>query len=91
MVNSGKCWRFQSQCCAFAHVVLVYTKDTLASLGAIRRPLRLDRNEFALWLQAANAGLFLVYNEVDDDSIVGAMNKRREVAIKYSRILDVLQ
>ncbi|MED6342278.1 MAG: hypothetical protein VYC16_08110, partial [Pseudomonadota bacterium] len=43
------------------------------------------------WLQAANAGLFLVYNEVDDDSIVGAMNKRREVAIKYSRILDVLQ
>jgi len=43
------------------------------------------------WLQAANAGLFLVYNEVDDDSIVGAMNKRREVAIKYSRILDVLR
>lgn len=43
------------------------------------------------WLQAANAGLFLVYNEVDDDSIVGAMEKRREVAIKYSRILDVLR
>ena len=42
------------------------------------------------WLQAANAGLFLVYNEVDDDSIVGAMEKRREIAIKYSRILDVL-
>lgn len=43
------------------------------------------------WLQAANAGLFLVYNEVDDDSIIGAMEKRREIAIKYSRILDVLR
>ena len=43
------------------------------------------------WLQAANAGLFLVYNEVDDDSIVGPMEKRRELALKYSRILDVLR
>lgn len=43
------------------------------------------------WLQAANAGLFLVYNEVDDDSIVGGMEKRREIALKYSRIVDVLR
>ncbi len=43
------------------------------------------------WLQAANAGLFLVYNEVDDDSFVGRMEKRREFAIKYSRIFDVFQ
>jgi len=42
------------------------------------------------WLQAANAGLYLVYNEVDDDSIVGPMEKRREIAIKYSRIIDLL-
>ena len=34
-------------------------------------------------------GLFLVGNEVDDDSIVGPMEKL-EIAIKYSRILDVL-
>ena len=43
------------------------------------------------WLQAANSGLFLVYNEVDDDSFVGGMEKRREFAIKYSRIFDVFQ
>ena len=43
------------------------------------------------WLQAANAGLFLVYNEVDDDSFVGGMEKRREFAVKYSRIIDVFQ
>ena len=43
------------------------------------------------WLQAANAGLFLVYNEVDDDSFVGGIGKRREIAVKYSRIIDVFQ
>ena len=43
------------------------------------------------WLQAANAGLFLVYNEVDDDSLVGGIEKRRELALKYSRIIDVFQ
>jgi hypothetical protein len=42
------------------------------------------------WLQAANAGLYLVYNEVDDDTIIGPMEKRREFAIKYSRIIDLL-
>ncbi len=42
------------------------------------------------WLQAANAGRYLVYNEVDDDSIIGPMEKRREFAIKYSRIIDLL-
>lgn len=42
------------------------------------------------WLQSANAGLYLVYNEVDDDSIVGPMEKRREFALKYSRIIDLL-
>lgn len=42
------------------------------------------------WLQSANAGLYLVYNEVDDDSIVGPMEKRREFTLKYSRIIDLL-
>ncbi|MFU8815365.1 MAG: DUF5916 domain-containing protein [Pseudomonadales bacterium] len=42
------------------------------------------------WLQSANAGLYLVYNEVDDDSLRGAAEKRREIAIKFSRIFDVL-
>jgi len=43
------------------------------------------------WLQAANAGLFLVYNEVDDNSFVGGIEKRRELAVKYSRIIDVFR
>ena len=42
------------------------------------------------WLQSANAGLYLVYNEVDDDSVVGPMEKRREFTLKYSRIIDLL-
>jgi hypothetical protein len=42
------------------------------------------------WLQSANAGLFLVYNEVDDETIVGPMEKRREITLKWSRIFDLL-
>ncbi len=40
------------------------------------------------WLQSANAGLYLVYNEVDDESVVGPIEKRRGFIIKYSRIID---
>ena len=39
-------------------------------------------------LQRANAGLFIVYNEVDEN---GLMNPSREFVIKYSRILSVLR
>ena len=42
------------------------------------------------WLQSANAGLYLVYNEIDDENVVGPIEKRREFAIKYSRIIDLL-
>jgi hypothetical protein len=38
-------------------------------------------------LQRANAGLFVVYNEVDE---MGFQKPRREFVIKYSRIFDVL-
>lgn len=38
-------------------------------------------------LQRANAGLFIVYNEVDE---MGFRKPRKEFAIKYSRILDIL-
>ncbi|MGB5352711.1 MAG: DUF5916 domain-containing protein [Woeseia sp.] len=40
------------------------------------------------WLQAANSGLFLVYNEVDDRDF-GAPPSGREFILKYSRIFDV--
>jgi len=40
------------------------------------------------WLQSANSGLYLVYNEVDDRS-VGAPPTGREFIIKYSHIFDV--
>ena len=42
------------------------------------------------WLQTANSGLYLVYNELDNDKFIGPLEKRREIAIKYSRILDLL-
>ncbi len=40
------------------------------------------------WLQSANAGLFVVYNEVDERGI-GAPPAGREIIIKYSHIFDV--
>jgi hypothetical protein len=41
------------------------------------------------WLQSANAGLFIVYNEVDERGI-GAPPRGKEIIIKYSRIFDIL-
>jgi len=43
------------------------------------------------WLQSANSGLYLVYNEVDDDSPMGPPTPRRELILKYSYIFDVLR
>jgi hypothetical protein len=40
------------------------------------------------WLQSANAGLYVVYNELDERGI-GAPPRGRELIIKYSRIFDV--
>ncbi len=42
------------------------------------------------WLQSANAGLFIVYNEVDERGIAAPADTGREFIIKYSRIFDVL-
>ncbi|MGA1370207.1 MAG: DUF5916 domain-containing protein [Pseudomonadales bacterium] len=42
------------------------------------------------WLQSANAGIYLVYNEVDDENVIGPVDKRREIALKVSWIFDVL-
>jgi hypothetical protein len=42
------------------------------------------------WLQSANAGFYLVYNEVDDRNF-GALPAGRELIVKYSRIFDVFE
>ena len=42
------------------------------------------------WLQAANAGLYIVYNEVDERGF-GALPRGRQIVIKYSRIFDLLR
>jgi hypothetical protein len=42
------------------------------------------------WLQSANAGLYLVYNELSSDEDFPGDDTRREFIIKYSRIIDVL-
>ena len=41
------------------------------------------------WLRSANSGLFLVYNEVDEQG-VGGLPTGREFIIKYSHIFDLL-
>lgn len=40
------------------------------------------------WLQSANAGLFIVYNEVDERGL-GGRPTGREIIVKYSHIFDV--
>lgn len=42
------------------------------------------------WLQTANAGLYLVYNEVDERGF-GALPRGREFVLKYSRIFETLR
>ena len=41
------------------------------------------------WLQSANSGLYLVYNEFDERG-VGGLPKGREFILKYSHIFDLL-
>jgi Domain of unknown function (DUF5916) len=41
------------------------------------------------WLQSANTGLYLVYNEVESDLLGPAVKPRRELILKYSRIFDL--
>jgi hypothetical protein len=42
------------------------------------------------WLQSANTGLYLVYNEIDERGL-GALPRGREFIIKFSHIFDVLR
>ena len=42
------------------------------------------------WLQSANAGLYIVYNEVDENNmLLGPRENAQQFAIKYSRILNI--
>lgn len=41
------------------------------------------------WLQSANAGLYLVYNEVDQSGLGAPRHNAQQFIIKYSRILDI--
>ena len=45
------------------------------------------------WLQRANAGLYLVYNEIDERGLFAGrrLQPRREFVLKYSRIFDLLR
>ena len=51
---------------------------------------RISTNLRFSWLQTANSGLYVVYNEVDERGL-GAPPRGREFIIKYSRIFDVLR
>jgi len=42
------------------------------------------------WLQSANTGLYLVYNEIDERGI-GALPRGREFIVKFSHIFDVFR
>jgi hypothetical protein len=51
---------------------------------------KLSSNLRFSWLQTANAGLYFVYNEIDERGF-GALPRGREFVIKYSRIFDLLR
>jgi hypothetical protein len=42
------------------------------------------------WLQSANTGLYIVYNEIDERGL-GALPNGREFIIKFSHLFDVLR
>ena len=41
------------------------------------------------WIQSANAGLYLVYNEVDDSGLGAPRRNAQEFILKYSRIISI--
>ena len=41
------------------------------------------------WLQSANSGLYLVYNEVDDSGLGAPQHNAQQFILKYSRIIDI--
>jgi hypothetical protein len=42
------------------------------------------------WLQSANSGLYVVYNEANFDELSGMREQRKEFIVKYSYIFDLL-
>ncbi len=43
------------------------------------------------WLQAANTGLFVVYNELEDRAGIAGEERERSLIVKYSRLFDLLR
>ncbi len=43
------------------------------------------------WLQSANTGLFVVYNEIREIGSLGAERPDRNLIVKYSRLFDLLR
>lgn len=43
------------------------------------------------WLQAANTGLFIVFNEVSETTEIFGAPQQRSITIKYSRLFNVLR
>lgn len=43
------------------------------------------------WLQAANTGLFIVFNEISDTEELLGQPQARSITLKYSRLLNVLR
>ncbi len=43
------------------------------------------------WLVSADTGLYVVYNEIDDDSLGAPSRPRRELVVKFSHMFDLLR
>ena len=73
---------------------LAYSFSPKISLEALvqyddRRDATATNLRFA-WLQSANSGLYVVYNEADQEALPGFRDRRKELIVKYSYIFDLL-
>ena len=78
-----------------ARLRLSYSFSPKISIQALvqydKRAELLATNLRFAWLVSADTGLYVVYNELDDDSVTGFSEPRKEFTIKYSHLFDLLR
>ena len=78
-----------------ARLRLTYSFSPKISIQALvqynKRDDLLATNLRFAWLVSADTGLYIVYNEIDDNSVTGFSTPRKEFIVKYSHLFDLLR
>ena len=76
-----------------ARIRLTYSFTPKISIQTLvqynRRDDVISTNLRFAWLQSANSGLYLVYNQVDDSGLFAPRENAQQFALKYSRIISI--